>query len=202
LTLIGFTLVIVGPLIALRRPVRVPTKPRPEPTFQPRLLEGYTFALLSSAGFGVSPVLVRHALDAQSFAASIAGGLVSYAAASGLIVLLLLWPGQRRHMFSVDGRTARWFSAAALFAGVSQMARYMALSVAPVTVVTPIQRLSLVFRLLFSWFLNRDHEVFTAWMLAGVMLSFTGAGLLSLEIAWVVEQLPAAWRGAAQWHWP
>ena len=44
--------------------------------------------------------------------------------------------------------------------GISQMFRYMALAVAPVSVVTPIQRLSLVFRIYFGARLNPHHEVF------------------------------------------
>ena len=33
-------------------------------------------------------------------------------------------------------------------------------AIAPVSVVQPIQRTSLIFRLFFSWMLNREHEVF------------------------------------------
>ncbi len=37
---------------------------------------------------------------------------------------------------------------------------YMAMSVAPVTVVSPINRLSILFRLYFSRLLNPQHEMF------------------------------------------
>ena len=38
---------------------------------------------------------------------------------------------------------------------------YMAMAIAPVSVVLPISRLSILFRLYFSWLLNAEHEVFT-----------------------------------------
>ena len=73
---------------------------------------------------------------------------------------------------------------------LSQMFRYLALSVAPVSVVQPIQRLSLVFRFFFSYWFNRDHEVFSSkvWVSTGVAL--VGAILLSLSAEQLTAMLP------------
>ena len=107
---------------------------------------------------------------------------ISYAAASVLVLLVIVASGKRARVTDVERENAKWFMFAGLLVGVSQMLRYMALAVAPVTVVAPIQRLSLIFRMLFGWLMNREHEVFTIRLLAGTMVSLVGAVLLSLSV--------------------
>ena len=70
------------------------------------------------------------------------------------------------------------------------MTRYMALSVAPVSVVAPIMRLSSVFRIYFSWLLNRQHEDFSSSVILATIISLVGAVVLGLSAGQV-----AAWLG-------
>ena len=89
-------------------------------------------------------------------------------------------------------RTARnWFAVSGVFVFVSQMLRYMALAVAPVTIVVPIQRLSVMFRVIFSWFINRDHEVITVQVLLGIAISLVGGLALTLSTDIVLSMLPS-----------
>jgi uncharacterized membrane protein len=129
------------------------------------------------------------------------GGLVSYAAAAALLMVLMLAPMPRAHVAAMEGGAARWFAVSGFFVFVSQMFRYAALAVAPVSVVAPIQRLSVVFRVLFGWILNREHEVFGFWVLTGIALSLLGAALLTLSVDWVAALLPFG-DAALGWRWP
>ena len=62
--------------------------------------------------------------------------------------------------------------------------------VAPVTVVSPINRLTIVFRLYFSRLLNPQHEVFGGKVIIGTVISLAGAVLLSLSTDLVSSMLP------------
>jgi uncharacterized membrane protein len=86
----------------------------------------------------------------------------------------------------------------------SQMFRYMALAIAPVSVVSPIQRLSLVFRIYFAWVINPHHEVFGRRVIWGSVLSLAGAITLSVSADGVSHliPLPAVIISALTWHWP
>ena len=72
------------------------------PVFVPNYAEGYTFALLSALGYGVSPILIRLGLESKGIGFSMAGGLVSYTAATLLVCVILLAAGKWRHVCEVD----------------------------------------------------------------------------------------------------
>jgi uncharacterized membrane protein len=116
----------------------------------------------------------------------------------------MLWPGQLRHALAVDRETLKWFTLAGVLVCLSQMFRYMALSVAPVTVVQPIQRMSVLFRFLFGWVLNREHEIFDNRIYVGAALSLIGALALSISTDVVLAHVPLPdWAVAlARWQWP
>ena len=57
----------------------------------------------------------------------------------------------------------------------------MTLALAPVSVVVPIQRLSVIFRLLFNAYLNRQYERIDTSIVFGIMLSVIGAIALGVE---------------------
>jgi hypothetical protein len=80
----------------------------------------------------------------------------------------------------------------------------MALALAPVSVVTPIQRLSLVFRLYFSRIINPDHEQFGGRLVAATVVSLFGALALSIssEVVQAALPLPDAAKAVLNWRWP
>ena len=80
----------------------------------------------------------------------------------------------------------------------------MALAVAPVTVVAPINRLTIVFRLYFSRMLNPQHEVFGGKVVVGTVVSLAGAVILSLSTDLVASllRLPEPVLAILKWHWP
>jgi uncharacterized membrane protein len=216
LKIIGIALVLVGPSVTLRAHQRPPgevnvsdekitaidaEKPA---AFEPKYREGVLFSLLSAFGYGLSPILVRVGLESKGIGASFAGGLVAYSAATAVMALVLLWPGRLRHALAVNRESAKWFTLSGILVFLSQMFLYMAMSIAPVTVVSPINRTSIVFRLYFSRLLNPQHEVFGGSVIAGTVVSLTGAVALSLSTHALQElvPLPDALAALLNWHWP
>src|SRR5207237_9903743 len=129
------------------------------PVLSAREAEGHIFSLCSATGYGLSPFLVRVGLEGKGLGASLAGGLVAYLAATAVMALVLLWRGNFRHALAVKAEPAKWFTLSGFLVCLSQMFLYMAMSIAPVTVVSPVTRLSLLFRLYFASWFNPCHEV-------------------------------------------
>jgi len=71
-------------------------------------------------------------------------------------------------------------------------------------VVSPIQRLSIVFRIYFGQLLNPDHEVFGGKLYLGTFVSLLGAIALSLSTELVLGYITLPdWAAAvARWQWP
>jgi len=173
-----------------------------KPKFEPRLMEGYIFAFLSSIGFGTAPILVAAGLKDTGL--SLAGGLISYVFATMVVVVLLLAPGNFLQVRNMSRQALPWFTLSAVCVWASQLFRYMALAIAPVTVVQPIQSLSLIFRMIFGFFINREHEALDRYVIGGILLSFTGALALSIsdEIVTQYMTLPDWLVPLAAWRWP
>ena len=174
------------------------------PKFQPRLAEGYAFALMAALLYGVTPLLIRLAVIGGDLDSGIAGGLVSYLAATAAVALLLLWPGNLRHALAVAPDARKWFGYSGVSVCIAQMFIYMAYAVAPVSVVTPVLQLHHALRLVFSRLLNPHHEVFGGRMVLATALSLVGALALSLDVEHVLGllALPPPLAAVARWHWP
>jgi uncharacterized membrane protein len=201
LKLIGIGLVMIGPaLLATDKKVTRSSAS----TFQPVYAEGYFYGILSVFCYGVSPVLVRLAVEGKSLGASQAGGVISYMAATVATALILLFPGALRHSLAVPREAAKWFTWAGFSVGAAHMFRFMALAIAPVSVVSPIQRLSIILRVMFSWMINREHEVFSSRMYLATGLSLVGALFLTINTKWLLEVLGIAGPLAELllWSWP
>jgi uncharacterized membrane protein len=218
LRILGIALVFLGPVIIVRTRKRrgaarsmgaaariegSPVAHAPS-AFRPRFFLGYSFAMLCALGFGVTPILLRAALAGFGPGGSVAGGLISYSAATVSVALLMFWPGQTAHALSVSRISARWFTVSGVFVCVSQMFRYMAFSIAPVSVVAPLGQTASMFRIIFSWMLNREHEAFDAGVLVGIFVSLVGGFALTLSVEWVLSilALPDAVVHIIRWRWP
>jgi uncharacterized membrane protein len=212
LRIIGIALVLIGPALVMpgggiRRATSTPAAPAgvgPPAGFKPKYAEGYLFAFLCATGFGTSPILISIGLEKAGPGSSLAGGLISYSAAALMIASALLALGQLRHVLSIEREPARWFTLTGVLVCFSQIFRYAALSLAPVSVVAPIQRLSNIFRIYASWFLNREHEVFDKSVILATVVSLLGAVALSVSTEAVLSAVPLPdWLVAiARWQWP
>jgi drug/metabolite transporter (DMT)-like permease len=175
-----------------------------EPTFSPHYFEGYVFGLLAAVAYGTTPIMVRMALDSAGPGSSFVAGVISYGAATIVIALSLLWPGQWRRVRATKPEAVRWFTFSGVFVCLSQMFIYMAYSIAPVSTVTPLLQLQLIFRLMFSRLLNPQHEVFGSGMALGTAVSLIGAVALSVstDVVLAYIPLPNFLASFALWQWP
>lgn len=202
LRILGIVLIVAGPMMIRReRPQgEAPEKKPSEVSFTPRFAEGYFFAFLASICYGATAPLIRYATNEQGLAAALAGGVLASTSATVVVLLLLLIPGQWRQLRNTEPEAAKWFLFSGVLVYISQIFAYMALAIAPVTVVAPVTGLANVFRLYFSRWLNPQHEVFGSEVVIATAMSFLGVVALSLSLD--VLPLPDAWRPLLEWHWP
>ena len=152
-----------------------------EPTFRPRVLSGYLFALGAAACYGASPLMAREAFLNAPGAGTAAAGCLAYAAATLSFSLILLKPGSWADIRGVSRENLPWFLSSAVLVAISQAFVYASLAVAPLMVVTPILQLSLVFRLFLSQCINREYEVMNAAVLIGAFTAVLGSILVSID---------------------
>jgi drug/metabolite transporter (DMT)-like permease len=192
LQMIGGALIINGSLITQQAPARTAARVPAQsdtPLFAPRYVAGYLFATLAAVSYGSTPVMARFALEDTGPATGILGGLISYAAATAVAALALVSPAIRRNVFSITRNNARWFTASGVFVAAAQGFFFAAVAVAPVMLVMPLLQLSLVFRMLFSTWLNPAHEIVGPLVLAGVVISVAGALMVSIDTTLIVNAL-------------
>ncbi len=149
----------------------------PRPASELRMVEGYLFAIGGAVCYGSSPVLIRSALEHTS-GASILGGLVSYLAAATALVVLLVLPGRRELVRTIRPEALKAFTVGGACVFLAQMFRFVALSLASVAIVATLVRFSSVFTLCLSWLINRDLERINQRVILGIAISVTGAVLL------------------------
>ncbi len=178
---VGLVLVLVGPGLVIGRRSRAKAAAKTK-AFTPQYGPGFLWGAVCAVGYGVSPLLVVWGMgEARSIPLALAGLVVSYIAASVVVLALVMAMGGAAYLRGMDRGAPGWFLASTVFVALSQMLRYMALAVAPVSVVVPIQRLSAMFRVLFGAMFNRDAEILDGTVVFGVFLSVVGAGALASE---------------------
>ena len=162
------------------------------------------FSLVAALAYGVTPFLIRLGVTSGDLGSGILGGLISYAAGTAAVVLLLLWPGRLRHVLAIEPVSLKWFTYSGVSVCIAQMFIYMAYAVAPISVVTPVLQLHHVLRVVFARLLNPQHEIFGGRMILATGLSLLGAITLSVDTEFVLSLLPLPdWLVPfARWQWP
>ncbi|MGH7088627.1 MAG: DMT family transporter, partial [Stellaceae bacterium] len=199
LRIIGILMILAGPAMMSLERFRA-TRSAAPPVFTPRRAEGYTFACLAALCYGATPVLLRYAGGGRGLEAALAGGVISTTTASVVVSILLLVPNHWRQIRSVNPGAARWFLFSAVTVYISQMFYYMAVALAPVTIIAPISAISTIIRIHVSRWLNPRHEVFGPEVTVATVLSFLGVVVLSLS-ANSLPLPPDITRLLAR-HWP
>lgn len=178
----AIALILIGPSLMIERRPKRPAGASADgsggaPGVEIRQLEGYVFSLLAALAYGTSPILIRAAVEDASATAAI-GTLVSYAAASAVLIAALALPAQRELVHAINFRYMRLFGGAGLSVFLAQLFRFFALSFADVSIVNPLMRTVGVFTLILSYLVNRSLERITLGVVLGVLVSFGGAALL------------------------
>lgn len=201
---IGGIMILAGSLITQRQPSRTRNAGGDEaakPVFVPRYLAGYAFASLAAFAYGTSPILARFALADTGPVTGVAGGLISYAAATAVMGALLLIPSMRRDAAGLSRGNVRWFAASGVFVAMAQGFFFAAVSVAPILVVVPILQFSLVFRILFSTWLSRDYELFGPLVIAGTATCLTGSLIVAIDTEFLLLTLAVPDAVASMLRW-
>jgi uncharacterized membrane protein len=121
-----------------------------------------------------------------------------------VLSLILLIPRQLADVKNLKPDSLKWFLYSGVGVSLSQMFRYLALGIAPVIIVQPLNALSLVFRVIFGYFINRDHEEFDRYVITGIFISFTGVLALTISSDFILTYIGAPdWvHQLANWQWP
>ena len=182
---LGAALMLAGSFATQKRSGARATLKMHSPAFTPRHLAGYLCSSGAAIAYGISPLMVRLALDSAQVSV-LAGGVIAYAAATLVFAVLLLRPAVRRDIRQLKRENVPWFFYSAILVTVSQGFVYASLAVAPLMVVTPILQLSLVFRVLLSWLINRKYEVLSIGVILGSTAAIIGSILVSLSTDYAV----------------
>jgi uncharacterized membrane protein len=144
---------------------------------------GAILAALSAASFGLNNAMTRRGVLTGSVGQALAIGVPMFflfALAGGGLGAIPNFPRDALLVITATG----------VLVTVSQMFFYMALVVAPVSVVMPILQLHLVFRFLMARLMNPHHEMFGGMMILATALSMIGAAALSLDPEFVIAHVP------------
>jgi drug/metabolite transporter (DMT)-like permease len=198
--LVGILLIFAGPVVVSREGAKRAREAAAAAEFKPRMVEGYICAAIAAFCYGMSPVLLRYAGGGRGLDAVLGGGVISASTASVVILLLLAVPGHWREVRGVGPEAMKWFLFSGVMVYLSQTFYYMALALAPVTIVAPISALNNIFRIHVSRWLNPRHEIFGPEVVAATVVSFLGVVVLSISIDML--PLPPAWSALLNWHWP
>lgn len=174
---IGIVLLTVGPLAVAKEKKKSKVE---KLEFEFKLLEGYAYGITSSICYGASPVLIALALEVSTWQLALYGAFLGHIAASLVLLIIVLAFGLTGEIRATDKKNIPFFMLSAVFVFLSQGLRYVALALAPVYIVSPMQRTSTIFRVIFSKIFNPTTELFGIWIWIGIWVSLLGAVLLTI----------------------
>jgi uncharacterized membrane protein len=152
-----------------------------ESMFIPKIWLGYGCALLAALGYGVAPVLVRSGIGDAGLGLN--GAMFAYLSAFFTFWLIaLIVPGQLREIKTLERQAGRWYVFSGLLTFSGQACYFLALSIAPVTVVAPLFQLSMIARVVASYLINPKHEVLSMAALFAIAVSFAGTLAISIDM--------------------
>jgi uncharacterized membrane protein len=128
------------------------------------------------AAWGLAPILVK--LGLQASGSPVAGAFISFLAATAVIILSMASPEKRISITAISGKAAGLFFAAGLLSFGANLTRYIALSLGPASVITPLVATSPVFLLVFSFVFNRNLEIFNTTVIVGTIAVVAGTILI------------------------
>lgn len=192
LKLLGLLLMLAGPVALVSRQKRHRAMAQGK-LFTPQLGAGLFWGALCALCYGTSPILIANGLGAErTISEALAGAFISNSAAAVVMLGVVLASGGLAWLRHFDRPSARYFGVSGVLVAVSQMLLYAALAVAPVSVVVPLQRLSVMFRVIFSSLFNREAEILDSMVLLGISLSMIGALAITIDPDILRQVLPVS----------
>lgn len=177
--IIGIILILLGPIVILVTRKDKITKSGVAISYK----AGFIWGILCAISYGSSPLLIKLASNNGGLKLNIIGGFISYLSASiFLFILMIAFKISMKDIYRLEKEGKKWFVITGFTAFISQLLRYMALALLPMSTVEPIQRTSTVFRVLFGYLLNRNHEIINLKVILGILLSLLGAYILIIQL--------------------
>lgn len=152
-----------------------------ESLFIPKIWLGYGCALLAAMGYGIAPVLVRSGVGDAGLGLN--GVMFAYLSAFFTFWLIaFIVPRQLHEIKTLERQAGRWYVFSGLLTFSGQVCYFLALSIAPVTVVAPLFQLSMIARVVASYLINPKHEVLSTAALLAIAVSFAGTLAISIDM--------------------
>ncbi|MFC1816728.1 EamA family transporter [Thermodesulfobacteriota bacterium] len=138
--------------------------------------KAFVFGFGCGVAWGVSPIFVS--LGVKGSGAPVAGALISFLAATAVLSISLLNHRRRTSMADITGKAAGLFFIVGFIGFLANLARYVALSLAPASIVAPLVTTAPVLLLVFSFVFNRKLEIFSKPIIIGTITVVIGSILL------------------------
>lgn len=141
--------------------------------------KGLMFATLTAVFVGISVVIIRQA-DLMSNL-PIDGALIAYVTASILYTPMAIY--KQFNSKSLYTRNMLYILIVSGFlSGIAQVSRYSALEFSPVVIVASIVATTPLGTMIFSFFLNKKHEILNYKLAIGSMITVIGVIIISIAI--------------------
>lgn len=134
------------------------------------------FGIGAGLAWGTSPIMIKLGLGEAG--SPVAGALVAYLAASTVLSMSLMNQNRRTDLFSMDRKAVAFFCISGLLSSTAQLLKFIALSMAPASVVAPLFNVSPIFTIILTFLLNRKLEVFSPTVIIATIAVVAGAILL------------------------
>jgi drug/metabolite transporter (DMT)-like permease len=176
LRLLGLALIIAAPLLAFSRPSQMKFELKSGTKL--KLAEGFSFSGIAAVSYAFANFLLGYVLAGTDM--SIVGAAVAHGAAALVMLATLALPHNRVGIAKLSMNSLYVFLLVSVTMISAQVFRFAAFERAPVAVVSALIETLAFFGLGFAYLINRDHEVFSRRVVAGVALAVVGAIILTI----------------------
>jgi drug/metabolite transporter (DMT)-like permease len=141
--------------------------------------KGILLVLAGALCWGITPEIIKPAV--AEIGSPFVGVFVSYLAAAVVFAIFYITKHARQQMARARARDILFsVVAGGTFAAAGQLLHYTALGNGPASLVVPLVNTTVLFTFLFSFFINRRIEVFTARIVTGMVVALVGTFILFL----------------------
>ena len=139
-------------------------------------LKAYLFGFANGVAWGLGPIFIK--LGLKGSGSPIAGVFISFLAGTAFLGISLVHQKRRTSIAQITGKAAGMFLIGGLLGWTANLFRFIALSMAPASVVSPLVSTYPVFVLVFSYFFNRNLEIFSKPVIIGTVIVVIGSIVL------------------------
>lgn len=169
----GVVLIIFGVTVTALNPSALRGRPS---LFATIPFRAYLYGIGAGFCWGISPIFIKLGLHDLNF--PVAGAFISFLAATIVMSPSLLHHQRRSDITSMTSKAFLLFSLQGVLSSSANLLRYMALSLAPASVVSPLISTYPVSLLILSYLFNRKLEIFSTAVIIGTITVVIGSLLL------------------------